>query len=487
MAYWFLDGVTLYLVITYVISFLISIAIIFLERKNPSATLAWLMVLFILPGIGILLYLFLSQNISRLKISHLNKKERRLIGAQLREQSEEIRRGDFPFVRPEAEKWKDLILMNQNLGGSFFTQDNKAVFFNDGKEKFDSLFRDLRMASESINIMYYIVRNDELGQELISLLTRKAREGVQVRFLLDALGSRGVFPRTLAEFADAGGKYAFFFPPKLKYLNMRLNYRNHRKLVIIDNEIGYIGGFNVGQEYLGKKKKFGYWRDTHMRATGHCVQDMNARFLLDWRFASGESVEVAQAYYDQQPVRSGSTGVQIISSGPDTGREESMHCYLKMINNAKERIFIQTPYFVPDPSILDALMNAVHSGVDVRIMIPCMPDHMFVYWATWHYAGTLLGAGARVYVYQNGFLHAKTLTVDGEVGAVGSTNFDIRSFRLNFEASAVLYDKEEVSRLDALFMADAELSTVTTFEEYQGRPLWMKFKESVCRLLSDLL
>lgn len=486
MSFFIDNNLTVYLVVAYVISFFISLTIIFLERKNPSATLAWLMILFMLPGLGILLYVFLSQNFSRVKINHLTKREKRIIEEHLLEQSRAIEEDRFAFNRPEARKWSDMILLNQSFANSFYTQDNKVTFFTDGKDKFQSLFRDIRHATESINIMYYIVKNDEVGRELISLLTQKAREGVQVRLLLDSLGSRQIFRRHLADFKEAGGAYAFFFPPKLKFLNMRLNYRNHRKLVIIDGEIGYIGGINVGNEYVGNSRKFGNWRDTHLRATGSCVQDMNARFILDWRFSSGENIVLSEAYYGQ-PVRSGTTGVQIISSGPDTRQAEVMHCYLKMINNAKDHVYIQTPYFVPEPSIMDALLNAIYSGVDVRIMIPCMPDHLFVYWATWSYAGTLLEAGAGIHVYNNGFLHAKTLCVDGQVASVGSTNFDIRSFRLNFEANAILYDKEEVRELERIFLEDATLSREMTLEDYHRRGRWIKCKESVCRLLSDLL
>ena len=325
-----------------------------------------------------------------------------------------------------------------------------------------------------------------MGRLLIDTLTQKAKEGIEVRFLIDAMGSKQISPKLLEPLKKAGGQYAFFFPPMFKYLNLKLNYRNHRKLVVIDGSVGYLGGFNVGNEYVGKKKKFGFWRDTHLKLKGSCVQDMNARFLLDWRFASKEKLVLSQAYYDE-PDQAGTTGIQIVSCGPDSRKEEIKQGYLKMISSAKKNIFIQTPYFVPDASILESLKTAVLSGVDVRIMIPCMPDHMFVYWATYSYVGILLNLGAKVYIYDEGFLHAKTICVDGEVASIGSANFDIRSFRLNFEANAFIYDASEVYKLEAIFEGDITRSHELTKHLYRNRPLLIKFKESVSRLLSDLL
>ena len=468
------------------VNLVIALTIIFLERKNPSATLAWIMILFLVPVVGIIFYFLFSQNIARQKIFRLTKYEEAVISGSLNEQISNIKDGEFRFINPEAKKWHDMIRLHQTYGFSYFTQDNKVSILTDGEHKFKFLLNDIKGAKESINIMYFIVKNDSMGRQLIDALTEKALEGVQIRFLIDAMGSRQIHERTLEPLKKAGGQCAYFFPPKLKFLNMKLNYRNHRKLVIIDGSIGYLGGFNVGNEYVGKKKKFGFWRDTHLRLTGSCVQDMNARFILDWRFASKENLEMAQVFYSEQQ-HDGTTGIQIVSSGPDSGKEEIKHGYLKMISSAKKNIYIQTPYFVPDASILESLKTAILSGVDVRIMIPCMPDHMFVYWATYSYVGVLLNIGAKIYIYDNGFMHAKTICVDGEVASIGSANFDIRSFRLNFEANAFLYDAAEVYKLEAIFETDITKSHELTKHLYRNRPLMIKFKESISRLLSDLL
>lgn len=470
----------------FLVNFVIGLTIIFLERKNPSATLAWIMILFLVPVAGIIFYFLLSQNIARQKIFRMTKYEEAIINASLNEQFNAIKHGEFVFSNPESKKWQDMIRLHQSYSESFFTQDNKISVLTDGRHKFESLIKDIMDAKQSINIMYFIVKNDSMGRLLIDALTQKSREGIEVRLLIDAMGSRQISRKMLEPLRQAGGQYAFFFKPMFKYLNLKLNYRNHRKLVVIDGAIGYLGGFNVGNEYVGKKKKFGYWRDTHLRLMGSCVQDMNARFILDWRFASKENIVLSQAYYDE-PFQAGTTGIQIVSCGPDSSKEEIKQGYLKMISSAKKNIYIQTPYFVPDASILEVLKTAVLSGIDVKIMIPCMPDHMFVYWATYSYVGILLNLGVKIYIYDAGFMHAKTICVDGEVASIGSANFDIRSFRLNFEANAFIYDAAEVYKLEAIFETDIMKSHELTKHLYRSRSLLIKFKESVSRLLSDLL
>lgn len=476
-----------YLITTlFVINFCIALTIIFLERKNPSATLAWIMILFLIPLVGIILYIFLSQNLARKRIFKINKYEAEMLSGAMKEQIQSMARGEFKFTSAVATEWTNMIRLNQNHGKSFFTQDNQVSIITDGRTLLDSLLEEIANAKETINVMYYIVKYDEAGKSLIDALTEKAKEGVEVRLLLDALGSRQISAKRLEEFKKAGGKFAFFFSPKFKWLNMKLNYRNHRKIVVVDGKTGYLGGYNIGNEYLGKVKKFGYWRDTHLRMTGSSVQDLHARFLLDWRFASKEDVIMAQAYY-AEPAKAGSTGVQIVCSGPESLKEEVKQSYLKMITSAKNSICIQSPYFVPDSSIMDALKMALFSGVDVRIMIPCKPDHMFVYWATYYYVGELVNMGARIYIYDNGFLHAKTIAVDSEVCSVGSANFDIRSFRLNFEVNAFIYDHVVTKDLEAIFEKDLQFCHELTRQSYRNRPLIIKFKESISRLLSDLL
>lgn len=470
----------------FLVNIMIAFTIIFLERKNPSATLAWIMILFLIPVAGIVFYFLFSQNIARQRIFRLSKYEAEVLGGSLYEQTHSMISGSFEFTNKISKKWHDMIRLHQTNALSFFTQNNSMSIMTDGNHMFQSLLEDIKNATETISIMYYIVKYDTTGRALLDAIVKKAEEGVEVRLLLDSIGSRQINQKKLEPLIKAGGKVAFFFPPKFKYLNMKLNYRNHRKLVVIDGTIGYLGGFNIANEYLGKNKKIGYWRDTHLRLLGGCVQDMYARFILDWRFAAKENLVMAQAYYTE-PEELGIAGVQIVASGPDSPREEVKQGYLKMISSAKKNIYIQSPYFVPDVSIMEALKTAVLSGVDVRIMIPCKPDHMFVYWATYSYVGILVNLGAKVYIYDNGFLHAKAMMVDGEVASVGSANFDIRSFRLNFEINAFIYDEEEVYKLEAIFEEDITKSHELTKQLYRNRPIIIKFKESISRLLSDLL
>src|SRR5665648_508586 len=449
--------VTNFLTLLFVVDFIIALTIIFLERKNPSATLAWIMVLFLLPVIGIVFYFLFSQNISRQKMFKLSKSEEEVMENALQEQIEEIKTGNFNFSNRESRAWRDLIRLNQTYGKAFFTQDNKISLITDGADMHYKLVEDIKNAKSTINIMYFIIKNDNIGKQILTALTERAQAGVEVRLMIDAIGGRQILDFTTAELREAGGQVAFFFPPKFKYLkivNMKLNYRNHRKIVVIDGAIGYIGGFNIGREYVGLKKKFGYWRDTHLRFVGSGVQDIKARFIMDWKFASKEKIKRA---------------------------------YMRMIASATKNIYLQTPYFVPDDSLLESLKMAALSGVDVKIMIPCMPDHMFVYWATYAYVGELINSGIKIYIYDNGFLHAKTIVVDSEVASIGSANFDRRSFKLNFEANAFIYDGREAKKIEAIFAQDMKLCHELTKELYEKRSLVIKFKEAISRLLSDLL
>lgn len=475
-----------FIIILAVANILTAVAAILLERRNPAASIAWVMVIFMLPVIGIILFFLLSQNISARKLYKLSEFEELKIDSSLENQIREIQEGTYKFSTEEGKLWQDMIHLNQLYGRAYYSQNNRVEFLTDGIQMFDRLLEDIKNARETINIMFFIVKNDEIGRYFLDALAQKAREGVEVRLLLDSMGSRQINDKVLAEFISAGGKRAYFFSRKFNLVNLDFNYRNHRKLAVIDGRIGYIGGFNVAREYLGKKKKFGYWRDTHIRLTGQSVQDINARFILDWRAASHENIILSEAFYSNV-ISEGSTGIQILSSGPDSVKEEVKRSLMKMITSAERNIYIQTPYFVPDDSILESLKMAAQCGVDVRVMIPCRPDHPFVYWATYAYAGELVRSGGRVFIYEKGFLHSKTMAVDGEVGTVGSANFDRRSFFLNFESNAFIYDKREARKMEDTFLEDMKDCRELTGDLYNNRSRKTKIKEVIARLLSDLL
>ena len=328
---------------------------------------------------------------------------------------------------------------------AIYSQNNGVTLFTDGTEKFASLIQDLEGATDHIHLLYYIIRNDNLGTKIANVLIKKAKEGVDVRLLYDDMGSRSLGKKYVRRLEAANIKVGAFFPPKIPKLNFKVNFRNHRKLAIIDGSIGYIGGFNIGDEYLGKSEKFGYWRDTHLKIVGDAVKTMQTRFILDWNQASRDHIGYDDRYFIGRDA--GDVGIQIVSSGPDQDWEQIKYGYIKMIMAAKEYVYIQTPYFIPDESLMDALRIAALSGVKIRIMIPNKPDHMFVYWATLSKVGELLHEGAEIYLYQNGFLHAKTIVVDGKLSSVGTANIDVRSFRLNFEVNAFLYDVDIAKRI----------------------------------------
>ncbi|CAM4138993.1 cardiolipin synthase [Lederbergia lenta] len=477
---------TVLLSLILVLNIVLAGFVIFLERRDAGATWAWLLVLFFVPVGGFILYLIFGQNLSRKKIFGWKDKNKIGIMEITKYQIELLRKGEFPFHDNKTSQYKDLVYMLLVNDSSVLTQDNKVEIFIDGYDKFRSLLLDLEQAQDHIHFVYYIWRNDKLGTELVEALAKKAKEGVEVRVLYDAMGSRRLPRNFFRSLIAAGGKVSAFFPAILPHLNLQVNYRNHRKLAIIDGEIGYIGGFNIGDEYLGLNKKFGYWRDTHLKITGKAVFAMQTRFILDWNQASSSLIRYDDRLFPEIESR-GNTDVQIVSSGPDSEWEQIKYGILKMVSSAKKYLYIQTPYFIPDASVLDAIKIAALSGVDVRLMIPNKPDHPFVYWATYSNVGAILKTGAKVYKYENGFIHAKTIVADGKIATVGTANIDVRSFRLNFEVNAFLYDEELVGELVEIFSNDMDRSSELTLEEYLKRPMFIRFKESVSRLLSPIL
>lgn len=466
-------------------NFVLAFTVIFLERKDASSTWAWLMVLFFIPIVGFILYLIFGRRLSNKKIFTWDTKSRLGVKKEVQSQLRAIEQDKFIFKHKELIKYKDLYYMHLKNDDAIYTDNNTIDIYTDGIDKFTALLKDLEAATDHIHLLYYIIRHDQLGKQIADVLIKKAREGLEVRFLYDDMGSRSLSRKYIRRLKNAGVHVDAFFPPKIPKINFKINFRNHRKLAIIDGKIGYIGGFNIGDEYLGKDKKFGYWRDTHLRIYGDAVRNMQTRFILDWNQASRNDILYEEHYYAADP--KGDVGVQIVSSGPDSDWEQIKYGYIKMILSAKEYIYMQTPYFIPDESLMDALRVAALSGVKVKIMIPNKPDHPFVYWATLSHIGDMLEAGAEVYIYQNGFMHAKTIVVDGKVASVGTANIDVRSFRLNFEVNAFLYDAGIAQQLVDIFLQDIKLSTQMTRKLYQKRSLGIRFKESISRLLSPIL
>ncbi|MCQ6559809.1 cardiolipin synthase [Paenibacillus mendelii] len=468
------------------LNLLFAVAVVFLERRNVGVTWAWLMILLFLPIVGFALYLLFGQNLSKVKLYKISKLISRDIKAIVEGQRRAYLHNEIEFKDPAMLPYRDMVYMNLTSGYALYTQDNDVHIFTDGNDKFEALLQSIAEAKSHIHLMYYIVRDDAIGQRLIKALVAKAEEGVEVRFLYDAIGSWHLRSQYFSPLIHAGGKVAAFFPSKILYLNIRVNYRNHRKLAIIDGEIGYIGGFNVGDEYLSLDKRFGYWRDTHLRISGSAVLQMQALFFLDWNLASEVPIPEDYDYFPVGPAQ-GNVGIQIVSSGPNNSEEQIKNAYIKMIHAAKKSICIQTPYFIPDESVLTALRLAALSGVEVFLMLPSKPDHKMVYWASFSYLGDLLEAGGRCLLYEKGFLHAKSIVVDGLIASIGTANVDIRSFKLNFEANAIIYDSKTAAELQHIFDHDRVYSRELTLAEYSARSRMQRIKESFTRLLSPIL
>lgn len=464
-----------------------AIVIVFFQRREPKSVWAWLLLLYSIPVLGFICYLFIGQDMHKRKMFRVKEVEDRLNKA-IRQQLHQLKSRNLEEIDPQIQDYTDLVMYNLESSGAVLTDENDIDIFTEGNKKFEALLEDLRKAEKFIHIQYYIIRNDVLFHRICEVLREKAAQGVEVRVLFDAMGCRKVNHRFWKKLNAAGIQTAEFFPAILRRLQLRINYRNHRKIVVIDNRVAYVGGFNVGKEYIDLDKKFGHWRDTHLRIAGSAVISLQLRFILDWNYAARENLlQRPEMFEGIAPGTRDHCAVQIISSGPDNTIELVRDNYLRLISKAKESIYIQTPYFIPDEAILNALLIAARSGIKVNIMIPCKPDHPFVYWATYSYIGDLVMAGADCYTYNNGFMHSKGVIVDGKVFCYGTANMDIRSFALNFEVNAVVYDEKKAEEMEEIFEEDIRESTKITRDLYAGRSLYIRLKEQVCRLLSPLL
>ena len=469
------------------INIILGIAIVFFQRRDPASVWAWLLLLYFIPILGFFLYLILAQDYHKSRMFRVKEVEDELNGA-IKNQENTIFNNEFSISEESVRDYESLVLFNLETSGAIYSENNSVKIYTDGNDKFNDLINEMKKAKKFIHLQYYIISSGELLDHIIKVLEKKAKEGVEVRILYDSMGGRHFKKRDIKRLKCAGVKIGEFFPAYLGIFQLRINYRNHRKIVVIDGEKAFVGGFNIGDEYIGKVQKFGYWRDTHMQIQGDAVNDLHIRFLLDWNYTTKENLFTKEKYFNHnQKIKNNKLGMQIISSGPDSKRQEIRDNYLRLISKAKERIYIHTPYFMPDEAVLTALKIAALSGIDVRIMIPCKPDHLFVYWATYSYAGDLLESGARCYCYDGGFLHAKGMVVDGLVSCYGTANMDRRSFALNFEVNAVIYDLETSWRFEKEFLNDLTKCSEITKYVYDKRSLWVRFKEQISRLLVPLL
>lgn len=477
------------LLLLVVVNEIAALFTVFREKRDIAATWAWLLVLTLLPVVGFIIYAFLGRKLPQEKIDLIQSQTELKLGTALENQKKQFL--DMPQPKKQTLRmYRRTIMLFQNIDNAFLTRHNAVEIFTDGHELFKRMFDELANAKQSIHIEFYTIYNDQIGNELRTILEQKAAEGVEVRVLYDSWGSMGV-KRSFYDALRKNGGYAEpFLMTHSNLFDFRLNYRDHRKIVTIDGKIGYVGGFNVGDQYLGRLPKFGYWRDTHLRLVGGSVYSLQQRFIRDWNASQRRQQDKIIHYHPYFPpitVKKGNTALQIVSNGPESPLEKIKLGYLRLINAAQDHIWIQTPYLIPDDSVLDALKIAVKSGVDVRIMIPCKPDHAFVYRATQYYARQLANEGVTIYFYQNGFLHAKTMVVDGKMASVGSANMDFRSFKLNFEINSFIYDRHVTDQLEAAFVNDIRSSKVITPRMFDEQSRWLHFKQTFSRLLSPIL
>jgi cardiolipin synthase A/B len=458
--------------------------LIFFERRDPESVLSWLLTVIALPVVGFVLYLVFGFKYFKTRAFGLKSTGDIAILNRIRASGELGTLAKTQQALNELVPYPELARLLWADSGAFLTSGNQVDVYTDGNEKFEALFQAIRAAKDHIHLEYYILRYDALGRRLLEALESKAREGVQVRLLYDDLGNK--IPRIrYHKLSGLGGHVSGFYRALIPSVGFRLNYRNHRKIAIIDGTVGFVGGFNIGNEYLGLGP-LGPWRDTAVRIQGAGVRGLQLRFILDWNFATKEGLQLGGSYFSPPPEK-GSAMVQVVSGGPDTTWNPPREEYVSIVHSAKRTCYLQTPYFIPDVSVMTALRIAALSGVDVRIMIPAKPDQPFVHWASLSNVGELLEAGVRVFLYKKGFIHAKTVVIDDSVTSIGSANWDLRSFKWNFETNAVIYDTEFGRKYREIFELDMQDSLELTREAYGKRSGGTKFKESVFRLFSGAL
>jgi len=466
------------------LAILVILAVIFVQKKRPEAVLVWFLAFIAFPLIAVLLiYVFLGRDYRRKKMFRNRAEVDRKVSEALFKLKEGLFVSDFskPGLGPNVQLARMLFKSNH----SFLTSDNEVEYYNEGAQIFKSMLDEIKGAKRFVHMECYLIRNDPLAKEFRQTLVQKAKEGVEVKLVMDAAGCHKLPSKFFKELTDAGGRTTIFFPSLLRKVNLSINNRNHRKLLVVDGDTAFIGGTNIGVEYKGGGK-LGYWRDDMVRIRGSGAISVEKRFVLDWNFAAKDDIKIE----DYAPTRpgSGKASLQIVSGGPDQIFRPIEEQYVKMITLAKEYVYIQTPYFVPSEAVTTALVTAAKSGVDVRIMIPSKPDHPFIYWASLFNAGDLLRSNVRVYQFtKEGFIHAKVLVEDDLVASIGSANFDHRSLELNFESNAVIYDKELALKVKSAYLYDVEhWCTELTTEAYLKRSWQVKAKEDISRLYGPI-
>ncbi len=459
---------------TYALSVITVIVVIVGENRNPVKSLAWVTILLLFPAVGLILYFFFGRSIKNKRMITKRKKKR------LRKSVEQPEYTKNPKgLSLNAER---LSTLANSLTDAPVYSGNHVDIFSDGQSKFAALKADLLAAQRFINIQYYIFENDSLGKEIAEILKDKVKQGVKVRVIYDHVGSFHVNSNFFKKLRNAGVDAYPFFKVAIVPLASKVNWRNHRKMVIIDGKIGYIGGMNIANRYLDGGRKFESWRDCHLRIIGPAVASLQYSFARDWNFMGRELLEETP-----RPDVAGSSNMQCVTGGPMNQWNNLAQLFLKAIASASKRVWIQTPYFLPPEYLLKALQSAALSGVDVRIMIPKRSDARMLGLATRSYFTECLRSGIKLYFYEAGMLHSKVLIIDDDISSVGSTNFDFRSFEHNFEGNMIIYSDDVNQKLRDIFLADQEKSMRIQTDKWKLRPLNQRVQESIWRLMSPIL
>jgi cardiolipin synthase len=462
---------------------------VLLRRKEPSSTIAWLLTLVFLPAIGA--FLFVAFGRERVRLPARRKRQLdALIRADLATNAPGVIAtpddSSVFFAAPEPTKLEQaLFRVGAHLTHGRPTAKNRLEPLFGGNAAYDAIGAAIDAAEHHVHAEYYLIRNDATGQWFKDRLVAAAQRGVEVRLLCDAYGCFAVHGSYFRALKKAGVRLGTFLPMK-SLLLQPVNLRNHRKIVVVDGTIAFTGGLNIGDEYRGHMKGVGEWRDLHVRIEGAAARDLQRVFSQDWSFAVGEALTTS-AYYPQEPASDGDATIAIVPSGPDTRNEAIERIFFGAIAGSQKRVWMTTPYFVPDQAITVAMELAAMRGVDVRIVLPSHSNHAVTFHAGRSFYEPLLEAGVKIYEYLPGMVHAKTMVVDGAVSLVGSANMDLRSFRLNFEVHALIHAHAMASRLEESFKADLEKSKLVSLADWRGRGTGLRIYEGAARLVSPLL
>lgn len=459
------------------------IPVVLIKKRDPTVAVAWCLVVVLMPVLGALLFWgfgfnYVSRRVVR-KRSH-----RSHFGQAHPPARREAQRGGStgePVDPPPTE----LVRLALALDAFPLSADNRVSFYHETTEAYEAILDAIARARHHVHLQFYIYRHDDAGRRLIELLMAKARAGVQVRLLFDSVGSFFLSYRLLRRLVKAGGQVCNTLPVNPLRSWIQVNLRNHRKMVVVDGQVGFTGGMNIGDEYLGRSRDFGYWRDTFLRLEGPAVAGLQRIFIEDWHFASHESLN--EEPYFPPMIGPGRHAVQVVEGGPDQEPNSIRELYFAAILEAKQRLWIASPYFVPDSGLLDALRLARLRGVDVRLLTLHQPDHFLSFHASRYYWGDLLACGGQVYQYARGMMHSKLIIVDDRWATVGTANLDNRSLRLNFEVNCLIYSHELIEELARQFLVDASYAIPVDPQEFARRPFLSRLTENACRLFSPIL